>query len=117
MLNTFDTSHVVLGLYCTGLMLKYPFITLEIKFDLLHEATPKYGTVCISILLWVFGDINPLLRKTDFIAAVLSGSNLSLIEDFRKTLVTSSPPAGEKGPTSSMICVGENGFFGKRNYN
>jgi hypothetical protein len=54
MLNTFDTSHVVLGLYCTGLMLKYPFITLEIKFDLLHEATPKYGTVCISILLWVF---------------------------------------------------------------
>jgi hypothetical protein len=58
------------------------------------------------------GDINPLLRKTDFIAAVLSGSNLSLIEDFRKTLVTSSPPAGEKGPTSSTICVGEIGFFG-----
>jgi hypothetical protein len=57
------------------------------------------------------GEINPLLRKTDFIAAVLSG-NLSLIEDFLKTLVIALPPAGEKGPTSSTICVGEIGFFG-----
>ena len=56
-------------------------------------------------------ETNPLFRKTDFIAAVLSG-NPSLIEDFRKTLVISSPPAGEKGPTSSTICVGESGFFG-----
>ena len=63
------------------------------------------------IVMPTTGEINPLLRKTDFIAAVFSG-NLSLIEDFLKTLVIALPPAGEKGPTSSTICVGESGFFG-----
>ena len=61
------------------------------------------------IVMPTTGETNPL-RKTDFIAAVLSGNPL-LIEDVRKTLVI-SPPAGEKGPTSSTICVGESGFFG-----
>jgi hypothetical protein len=60
------------------------------------------------IVMPTTGETNPL-RKTDCIAAVLSG-NPSLIEDFRKTLVI-SPPAGKQGPRSSTICVGESGFF------
>ena len=106
-----------------------PRILSKIKSDTVEKAiiivpfwpTQSWFSLLISVIIYLpvkdlivmptTGDINPLLRKTDFIAAVLSG-NLSLIEDFRKTLVIALPPAGEKGQTSSTICVGESGFFG-----